>query len=255
MNSTNNPLNTNNFFKRNHALQTGLFLVLLLSLGSCYKTDFFPCVRGTGQTLEEVRTSTPFSDIDLMIHGQVFVTQADDFHVSVVAPQSLLPFISTSVTGNTLIINNDRCLMNRIHEIQVFVSMPEVDRLHVSGSGTIALQDIWETAHLTLNVSGSGKISGTFLADNISTRISGSGDIDITGNTVNHHIAISGSGKVNCYSLDCSNADVRISGSGQAYLYASESIYAKISGSGNVFYQGNPAVDAVITGSGKIIRR
>ncbi len=240
---------------KRQVLPTGLLLFLIISFGSCIKPDYFPCVSGTGETVEEVRTGSQFSGIDLMLHAQVFVTHGDNHSVTIVAPQNLLPHITTRYVGNTLMIANDRCIRNRINEIQVFVSMPEIQSLSIAGSGTITMEDVWETNNLSLNVSGSGKITGFFEAVNINTRISGSGDVNLTGSATNHHIIISGSGKVNGYSLHCKAVDVRISGSGHAYVYANESIYAKISGSGNIFYKGTPSVNASISGTGKIIRK
>ncbi len=244
------PFSTNRL-----VLHSALFLVLIISLGSCINPDYYPCIRGTGETVEEIRTGSPFSGIDMSTHAQVFISQGESYHVSVVAPFNLQPHIITRHAGNNLILENDRCIRNRINEIQVFITMPDVQRLNIAGSGTINLQDEWDTENLSLTVSGSGKISGTFFARNINTRISGSGDVNISGSTLNHKISISGSGKVNSFSLLCEDADVRISGSGHAYVQAEESLYAKISGSGNVFYKGNPTVNASISGTGKIIRK
>ena len=240
---------------KKYSLQPALILLLIISLGSCINPDYFPCIKGTGETVEEIRTGSNFNGIDMRLHAQVFISQGDSYNVSVVAPFDLQPYIMTRYAGNNLILENDRCIRNRINEIQVFITMPDVQRLNIAGSGTIALQDEWETENLSLNVSGSGKISGTFYAQNINTRISGSGDADISGSTLNHIISISGSGKVNSFSLYCDDVDVRISGSGHAYVLAEESLYAKISGSGNIIYKGNPTVNVNISGTGKIIRQ
>jgi hypothetical protein len=49
-------------------------------------------------------------------------------------------------------------------------------------------------------------------------------------------------------------ADVEITGSGDAHLQVANLLKARISGSGEVYYKGNPQLDTKITGSGKVIK-
>lgn len=241
--------------QRTGFLRAFFSLLVLTSLSSCYDPDYFPCVGGIGQMVEETRVVSTFEGIDLAVHGQVFINKGTVTSVSVTAPANLLPFIQTKVVGGNLIIEKDRCLRNRIDEIQIHVTMPEVKSLRIAGSGSIFTDELWTTESLYLDIAGSGKISGSFASHLINTRISGSGDAELLGSTDNHNVIISGSGQVYGFNLECLNADVRISGSGHANILVRENLNARISGSGNIYYRGNPSVKVNVSGTGKVIHK
>ena len=66
-------------------------------------------------------------------------------------------------------------------------------------------------------------------------------------------VSNSGSGDIISAELISKSATITINGSGDAEVFASDSINAKINGAGNIEYFGNPEnVDSIINGSGDI---
>lgn len=236
-------------------LRIALSVLVLTSFSSCYDPDYFPCVSAIGQMSEETRVVSNFDGIDLAVHGQVFIYKGTVPSVSVTAPANLLPYIQTRVVAGKLIIDNDRCMRNRIDDIQIHVTMPDLKSLRIAGSGSVFTDELWTTENLYLDIAGSGQITGSFNSHSINTRISGSGDAELFGSADNHNIIISGSGQVYGFNLDCLNADVRISGSGHANVLVRENLNARISGSGNIYYRGNPSLKVNVSGSGKVIHK
>ena len=109
------------------------------------------------------------------------------------------------------------------------------------------------------SLSGSGglDIEGIFAPVNeFDLSISGSGDISINQelNINNMDIRISGSGKAFLQKAMAKEADIDISGSGDVHLQVANYLKARISGSGEVYYKGNPQLDSRISGSGKLIK-
>jgi hypothetical protein len=92
-------------------------------------------------------------------------------------------------------------------------------------------------------------------ADEIQSRVSGSGEIDIAGKARKLDASISGSGTVYAYNLKTPDVSVKITGSGDARVYPTVSLYAGITGSGSVYYKGEPKVDSDVTGSGRVKKR
>ena len=93
-----------------------------------------------------------------------------------------------------------------------------------------------------------------FKNDNLSLNISGSGDITANGEVQTLIAKISGSGDIISAELISKSATITINGSGDAKIWASDSISAQINGSGDIEYYGNPInVKSKINGSGDII--
>ena len=70
--------------------------------------------------------------------------------------------------------------------------------------------------------------------------------------SVNFNGVISGSGNIKAFDFAAKNVDVKIAGSGNCHIQATEKLIVKIAGSGNVVYRGNPAIDSTIAGSGSV---
>lgn len=231
-------------------------MLLLITMNACYfDADYFPCIRAEGESVSESRISASFDGVDLGMHGEVHITRGQTSSVVVSAPENILPYIRTRVVGGNLTIDTDRCVRNRINEVKVYVTMPALQTIRVAGSGKIDTQDTWDISNLSIDISGSGSVSGRFDGDQINTRISGSGNVSLAGTTLLHNVIISGSGQISGYDLVCENADIRISGSGHAYVFVNNDINGKITGSGNIYYKGSPNIRVNVSGSGKLLRR
>jgi hypothetical protein len=88
----------------------------------------------------------------------------------------------------------------------------------------------------------------------LAVHISGSGSTSLQGRAETQDIHISGSGNHHAPELKSAEAAARISGSGDASLWVTESLTARISGSGRVEYRGAPAVESHLSGSGRVVR-
>ncbi|MFN3554542.1 MAG: head GIN domain-containing protein [Bacteroidales bacterium] len=233
-----------------------LLMVATLSVlfTSCYKTDYFPCVKARGGSVEEIRITGAFDAIDLRLHARVFVSLGEEAQVRVMAPLNILDLIQTSTSGKTLTIDNARCISNRADEIKIYITTPSLSSLRIAGSGHIVVEDFLEAEVMNADIAGSGKIvmEGNFQRFNSS--ISGSGDVIVKGFARQVFAQISGSGTINALDMHSSIADVRISGSGCTKVAVEDQLTVRIAGSGNVYYLGDPAIQVNITGSGKLIR-
>jgi hypothetical protein len=209
---------------------------------------------------DEMRQVGPFSKISLRISAKVYVEQGDKQSVKVVAEPETLEKIITEVKDRTLNIRfpNDNIFRRwDPGKIEIYITVPEVDALNVSGSGDIVSDDI-NTRILDLIVSGSGNIKIEKLsAEKVNSNVSGSGNIKIIEGGVASELSvrISGSGNVDARGFEANNVSVQTSGSGNCSVVSNGEIKARISGSGNVYYSGNPAIDSSVSGSGSVKKR
>jgi hypothetical protein len=233
-------------------MKRGIFLQLLI-IGLILTSGLI-----SGQsTVKETRDLKDFTKIGFGVAGNMSINFGSEFKVVLEGDKDVLSKIITEVTNGKLIIKKEResWISGWNDKISVYITLPELKGLGVSGSGKAEVKDALKTTDLNLTVSGSGKIYTTDLVvSSLDCGISGSGDIVIGGNgsAKKSDLSISGSGSFSGESLKTESAEVHISGSGNCNCNVTETLQASISGSGNVTYLGNPKIDARVSGSGHV---
>jgi hypothetical protein len=115
------------------------------------------------------------------------------------------------------------------------VTVVILEGVSVSGSGNVVAEGV-DSPELSVDISGSGRVSPAGATDELS-------------------VATSGSGQYCGDYLVVAAATVEVSGSGTAVVNAADTLDFDISGSGRVEYIGSPTVTESISGSGDISRR
>lgn len=199
----------------------------------------------------DLKDLTGFNSIGLNIAGTLYIEQDSTYSVRIEGKDEDVKNIITKLEENTLIIKTKPGI-HIMGEISIFVSMPEVKGLNVSGSGDILAQKRINATDIKLNVSGSGNLFVDDLqSTEIESSISGSGEIKVKGTAVESlKIDIAGSGDFSSEELASKDVQVNIAGSGSARVFASDNLNTSIAGSGDVYYKGSPLVNASSVGSG-----
>jgi hypothetical protein len=201
---------------------------------------------------KETRDVPDFSGVALGIPADLYLSQGSPHEVIIKASEDDLAKIETEVKNGLLKIKTESW-RTRFRDVEIWVTTPDVNALHMSGSGKIMSETSIRSEELDLRVSGSGKIKVDELAgDEIEASISGSGNVYLAGTAEEMEISISGSGSCHAADLSVKECDARISGSGSCKIDATEELNAAISGSGRITYFGKPVVDASVSGSGRV---
>lgn len=207
---------------------------------------------------DEERNVPAFSEIALRIPAKLHIEQGKKQSIEIVAKSSTLKDIITEVKDRKLTIkfpNKNYFFKNfEAGKIEIFITVPEIDGLSLSGSGDIIAEEI-NTRILDLALSGSGDILIEELkAERIKVSISGSGNIKIEEGGVadDLSVSLSGSGNFEAEEFEAKDVVIRIAGSGNCSVNSNGSVKARIAGSGNVYYSGNPSIDSSVAGSGKV---
>lgn len=228
-------------------------LVLLAGLSSCSKDGFFPCIRGKGSKITEVRALADFTKIEYRLPGNINVLKGDKFEAAVAGYENQLAEVRTQVSNGRLIIDSDRCLKNS--DFHVIVTLPHLNSLKLAGSAGAEVGDGFMDDEMGFSIAGSGSISAPVSSGDVKAEISGSGNILLSGTAEMLDAQISGSGKIKAFNLQTKRLNAQISGSGDVESSVYERIDAQISGSGSVRYKGSPStVNLSISGSGKVVR-
>ena len=211
----------------------------------------------------EDRHLTGFKGVDLSGSFDVYITQGSTESVKVEAPDDIIDHIITEVNGGVLRIHNKNDVNfhwgdwfgGHHNKIAIYVSVIDINSIHVGGSGDIYFKEGISTTSLKVGVTGSGDILGKVTVKNLESSISGSGDMKISGTAETSTVRVSGSGDYMARGLVTVNTIVKVSGSGDADVYVNGSLTASVSGSGDIRYTGDAkSVSTSKSGSGDIER-
>lgn len=200
-----------------------------------------------------------FTELSLGIPGNLYLKQGSSTKVEIECDDDDFDEIEFKMSGDRLSISKEG-KWNwrdgwRNSDVTIYVTMKEIEKLSVSGSGNMEGKGTLNVDDIELAVSGSGDMELDLQGDELDARISGSGSIRLSGSAEDASARISGSGRVKAEDMTVASFEARISGSGSCYITVTDEIEASISGSGSVYYDGNP--DRVISnssGSGKVRR-
>jgi hypothetical protein len=211
------------------------------------------------QAEEQTRKLDSFKEISLRIDATIQLQQGSVQNVKIEAKPSTLGEILTEVKDNKLIIRypNKNYLWKTFQpgDITIYITIPEIDELNISGSGNIVAEEAIIAEEIELSISGSGNIQLADLsAKEVEAIISGSGDIELAGKNPSRDLSvtISGSGDFKGLDFKANDVSIKISGSGNVGVEATENLYVRTAGSGDVTYRGQPLIDQSVAGSGSV---
>ena len=234
--------------------RTSLIIFISLFLASCEDTS---CINGSGGIITRTLTMPAFTGIDMAIAADVFILQGATQIVEVTGHTNVIERLDTDVSNGVWDIEFSKdCYKN--YDLSIVITVPNINKVFISGSGDVELNNFINQNDLELDISGSGDITLNEFegCENLEVNISGSGKVfgnsDLTA-LKRIDINISGSGTYNAYPIRTDDCNINIPGSGNCYIYVRSMLNVNISGSGNVYYKGNPTVTTNISGSGNVI--
>jgi Putative auto-transporter adhesin, head GIN domain len=235
-------------------------------------------ITGKGPVERTTRDVKDFKSIDLAMAANVFVKQGTAFKVEVETQKNIADVVETVVENGVLVLKTKSGVWKlNYNKLNVYVEMPSVEGINISGSGDIALETALSGDKLTLHISGSGNIvaekgittknldinltgSGDVKASGIATgalmtEITGSGGLELAGTAEKAAYSVTGSGDISAKNVKSKTVEADISGSGDITCHADETLDAHSSGSGNITYSGNAAsVKSKASGSGSVTK-
>jgi hypothetical protein len=238
------------------------FLLTATLLGSVGYTYALPHSAAKVRVADVVdRHLSGFSAVTVAGSFDVQITQTGTESVKVEAPADVMEHIITEVNGGVLKIYNKHDNWNwsdwwgHHKKIIIYVTVKDINSVYISGSGDVAFKNGISANSLKLKISGSGDMNGKVQAKTLECSITGSGDMSLSGSAESSTIDLVGSGDYNAKNLLTVNTAVRVSGSGDAEVNASDKVDAAIHGSGDIHYTGAARnVSTSKTGSGDISR-
>jgi len=232
-----------------------ILLLMIVFLGLCSCRFLGKRIHGNGHITTVEKTVSSFKEVEVRGENiKLLVTQGGLTPVKIEGDENILSYMEVIQEGDRIVIQpRNGVTLTPSGDLNVYVSSPEYNSIHASGSSDIIGQNkITSNQEISLETSGAGNINMELDAPKVSAGVSGAGSINLKGETKDLSLDISGVGHAYCYGLPTENATVSISGAGSAQIYASVKLTVDLSGAGSVNYKGNASVTQEISGAGSI---
>jgi hypothetical protein len=223
---------------------------IVVDLNGCGKET----VRGSGNVVDEERHVAEFKTVKLKGFGRVVLTQGEPHSIIIRTDDNIMPLIETDVQNDQLVVSQGNYNL-RPTALEFNITVANLKGIAISGSGDVVGKSRFVSDDFYAKISGSGDMALELDVSDLETKISGSGSMNLSGKTDRLDAAISGSGKINAFDMQTKNVSLKVSGSGDCKVNATETLHARVSGSGDVFYKGHPRITSKISGSGSLESR
>jgi hypothetical protein len=202
-----------------------------------------------------------FNAVNIAGSFDVYITQGSTESVTVEADDEVIDKIVTEVKGGALKIYTKSTSGfnwswggdNKKRIVRVVAK--DLNTISLTGSGDVFFKEGFRTQSLAVKLSGSGDITGKVDVKTLESSVVGSGDVTLTGRAETSSVRVSGSGDFSGKDLLTTSTTVKVVGSGDASVNASQQIDASVAGSGDIRYTGAAKqVSTSKAGSGDIHR-
>jgi len=194
-------------------------------------------VIGNKKIVFQERTIPIYSQIKVLGNADIVLTEGEVGQIKVETSKNVLPYVTTDVKGETLVVKLKHYGVSYVPKLKVYVPIDEkFNKITIAGKGDVTLGEHFSIELQTLEVT-----------------IKGQGNVQLQGKTEVLKVSVLGSGNFQGKELLTRKGTLSISGTGNIEASVSEEVQAKITGYGHIIIFGNPSKkDTDIKGSGKI---
>jgi len=224
-------------------------MILVSIFSSC--VNFLKHETGNGKIIKQERKLSGFNAIKVSGSFAVIMKQDSITSVNIETDENLMPFITTKIEGEKLIIKSERSL-DPTKDIFVYISSPDIKKIDLSGAVNLKSSNTLTSPDLHIEISGAGKINLTLDVQSLNIDCSGAGEIKLKGKADNVVAETSGATEIKAFELVVENFKIKSSGAGEANVSVSKKLDIDISGAGEIKYKGNPIVSQKVSGAGSV---
>jgi len=221
-------------------------IVIVLILNSCG-----PHVKGNGTVTKEKHKIGNKTNIDISGQFIVYIKQGKNSELVIETDENLHEYIDVSLEKNTIKVNTAAYIVES-EELNIYLTMPDVDNINLSGAVQLETEGKIKTDYLTIDASGATEIQLNVNVKRLNLEISGASESVLSGKAENVEIEARGACEIEAFKLSAKNMFIDISGAGSADVNAKKILDIEISGAGEIRYKGTPKITQDISGSGSI---
>lgn len=200
-------------------------------------------VKGDGNVVEENRSVSSFTEIQLDGVIDVYLSQGSSEQLKIVADKNLQQYIETSVKDGILYIKNtDDVEIRKKTKMDVYITVTNLTKLNMNGVGDVEALDNLQLKDIAIENSGVGNLKLKLSCNNLEMDMNGVGNVTFIGSVMNARIDNNGVGNLKAFDLSTDILRIQNNGVGNSEVNSDKEIYINLNGMGNVSYKGNAVV-------------
>jgi hypothetical protein len=236
-------------------VKVSIAMFLALFLSSCGFDinigDFGTGKKGNGIVVEENReVSQEFTAVLASEGLDVYVTQDDEFKISVEADENIIDLIGTDIKNGKLRIHAIENIGNATKKI--FVSLPQITALETSSGAHLSTQNRIRTDRLTVDSSSGSILTAELEASSLDIDASSGANIEVSGITDNLYVDGSSGANIKARNLEAQECRADASSGANISINVSEQLTADASSGANISYAGDASVTKNKSVSGSV---
>lgn len=193
-------------------------------------------IEGSGNVITENRELSGFTAVTLDGVGRLEIDQTGTESVGITADDNILPYITTIVRGQELVISiEENTTFSVVTDLVYNVTVQTIEGLELNGAGEIDVT----------NLDG----------ESWTVKLDGGGSITVSGEVTRQEVELNGLGIYNAEDLVSQVALVEQNGAGSAVVNVTDTLDVTIDGVGSVEYIGDPTVTQELNGLGSVRKR
>jgi hypothetical protein len=230
------------------------FLIALLTTSCGFDIDFGSGKKGNGVVVKDRReVMEDFTAVYASEGLDVYVTQADEFEITLEADENIINLIGTDIEDGRL----------KIHTLQnigratkkVFVSLPEITALETSSGADMIASNVLEADRISLDASSGSDLVVEVNADEIHIDTSSGADIKISGKANLLYTSASSGSDIKAYDLEVRTCVAEASSGADIRVNVSDMLSANANSGGDITYSGEPKLETTKSVSGSVHRQ
>lgn len=197
-----------------------------------------------------------FSDFDQIHLISLFdfeIKRSNDFSVRIEGDEDDLDEVYLTQEGDELEIRyktkdwdwwKSRNLKDKIN---VYVTMPELEHLSVTGACEGTVED-FNDENMSFDIAGASEVKADISADYLGADLTGASELVLTGRARELEVDLTGASKLDAFSFVAEDADISATGASSAKVYVEDELDAKANGASSIRYRGGAKVSSNSSG-------
>lgn len=210
--------------------------------------------RSMEDNFEKEYDAKDFKRIDFEGAYNIELTQGDATSLTMNTTEELHDKVRIWVSDSVLNVKTNVKNISS-DEIKIFITFSQLENIYVKGGAFLKTTGFVDLNDLDIRIEGGASVDMHVTAKKINARAEGAVNMEFQG-VVDEFRAISeGAGNIDADELQAKFVDCRVSGVGNASVYATEELNAKVEGLGKISYRGNPTLYKKVDGIGVVYKK
>jgi len=223
--------------------------------GTLVAGGLFCCLAAGAQASEgKLYTPGPFEKIAIGGAADVKLVQGSEDQVFIAGDADVQKGVRVSLEDNTLTVQSkEGWKFWTSSRLQISVTARKLSSISLAGAANLHAPGPLAAERLVVKLAGTGQARlDDVTADSLQFSMAGAGEAQASGRVRELTLHVAGKGRLQAENLQCQQANVSISGLGNATLWVQEELRIKIAGAGFIDYWGRPSVKPTVAGTSSI---